>query len=118
MGPMTIQALQSMGRNKRGRSIHGWLVVDKDSGMTSARTVSHARRLLGARKAGHAGTLDPLASGYLPIALGSATKVIPLAEKVSKRYIFTINWGKKTTTGDLEGDIVEEKKNSQITKRL
>jgi len=104
---MTIQALQSMGRNKRGRPIHGWLVVDKDSGMTSAQAVSHTRRLLGARKAGHAGTLDPLATGVLPIALGEATKTVPYVMNGAKTYQFTICFGESRNTDDLDGAVLE-----------
>ena len=104
---MTIQALQSMGRNKRGRPIHGWLVVDKDSGMTSAQAVSHTRRLLGARKAGHAGTLDPLATGVLPIALGEATKTVPYVMEGAKTYQFTICFGESRDTDDLDGVVLE-----------
>lgn len=104
---MTIQALQSMGRNKRGRPIHGWLVVDKDSGMTSAQAVNHTRRLLGARKAGHAGTLDPLATGVLPIALGEATKTVPYVMDGAKTYQFTICFGESRNTDDLDGAVLE-----------
>ena len=96
-----------MGRNKRGRPIHGWLVVDKDSGMTSAQAVGHARRLLGARKAGHAGTLDPLATGVLPIALGEATKTVPYVMDSDKTYKFTACFGASRDTDDLEGAVLE-----------
>ncbi len=86
----------------------GWIFIDKPIGLTSNSLLQKVRLNLGKVKAGFVGTLDPLASGYLPIAVGQATKVINLAEKVNKEYIFTICWGKKTDTGDLEGKIINE----------
>src|SRR5262250_192435 len=93
-----------MARRKKGRPIHGWLVLDKPAGMTSTRAVGAARRLFDARKAGHAGTLDPLATGVLPIALGEATKTVPYAVDGAKHYRFTVRWGTETNTDDAEGE--------------
>lgn len=104
---MITPVLWSMGRKKRGRPIHGWLVVDKESGMTSAQAVGCARRSLGAQKAGHAGTLDPLATGVLPIALGEATKTVPYVIDGAKSYQFTVCFGVSRDTDDLDGAIVE-----------
>ena len=89
----------------------GWIFIDKPIGLTSNSLLQKVRLNLGRVKAGFVGTLDPLASGCLPIAVGHATKVINLAEKVDKEYIFTICWGKQTDTGDLEGRVIKEKKN-------
>jgi tRNA pseudouridine55 synthase len=94
-----------MARRKKGRAIHGWLVMDKPAGMTSTQAVSAARRLFDARKAGHAGTLDPLATGVLPIAFGEATKTVPYAVDGAKHYRFTVRWGAATNTDDAEGDV-------------
>ena len=90
-------------RRKRGRPVHGWLVLDKAHGLGSTKAVGRARWLLEARKAGHAGTLDPLATGVLPIALGEATKTVPWMVDAAKAYEFTVAWGAETATGDLEG---------------
>ena len=95
-----------MTRRKRGRAIHGWLVLDKPAGMTSTQAVGAVRRLFDARKAGHAGTLDPLATGILPIALGEATKTVPYVVDGEKDYRFTVRWGAETDTDDAEGKIV------------
>src|SRR5436853_4783695 len=94
-----------MARRKKGRAIHGWLVLDKPADMTSTQAVGTVRRLYDARKAGHAGTLDPLATGVLPIALGEATKTVPYAVDGSKHYRFTVRWGAATNTDDAEGQI-------------
>ena len=94
-------------RRKRGRPVHGWLVLDKAHGLGSTKAVGRARWLLEARKAGHAGTLDPLATGVLPIAFGEATKTVPWMVDAAKAYQFTVAWGAETATGDLEGEIVE-----------
>lgn len=88
----------------------GWIFIDKPIGLTSNSLLQKVRLNLGRVKAGFVGTLDPFASGCLPIAVGHATKVINLAEKVDKEYIFTICWGKQTDTGDLEGKVIKEKK--------
>ncbi|MBO0742127.1 MAG: tRNA pseudouridine(55) synthase TruB, partial [Hyphomicrobiaceae bacterium] len=97
-----------MARRKKGRAIHGWLVLDKPAGMTSTQAVGAARRLFDARKAGHAGTLDPLATGVLPIAFGEATKTVPYAVEGAKHYRFTVRWGAATNTDDAEGQIIAE----------
>ncbi|MBI4274705.1 MAG: tRNA pseudouridine(55) synthase TruB [Rhizobiales bacterium] len=88
------------------RDIHGWVVLDKPIGMTSTHAVSVVKRLFGARRAGHAGTLDPLASGCLPIALGEATKTVPFVMDGRKTYMFTARWGEERDTDDAEGRIV------------
>jgi tRNA pseudouridine55 synthase len=98
-----------MARRKKGRAIHGWLVLDKPVGMTSTQAVGAVRRLFDARKAGHAGTLDPLATGVLPIALGEATKTVPYAVDGTKHYRFTVRWGASTNTDDAEGRITESR---------
>ena len=95
-----------MARRKKGKAIHGWVVLDKPAGMTSTQAVGAVRRLYDARKAGHAGTLDPLATGVLPIALGEATKTVPYAVDGTKHYRFTVRWGAATDTDDAEGEIV------------
>ncbi len=95
-----------MTRRKKGKAVHGWLVLDKPAGMTSTQAVGAVRRAFDARKAGHAGTLDPLATGILPIALGEATKTVPYAVEGEKGYRFTVRWGAETDTDDAEGRIV------------
>jgi tRNA pseudouridine55 synthase len=90
-------------RRKKGRPVSGWLVLDKPAGMTSTQAVSAVKRLFGAQKAGHAGTLDPLASGCLPIALGEATKAMSQVTDGTKTYAFTVRWGAETDTDDTEG---------------
>lgn len=92
-------------RKRKGRSVSGWFVLDKPIGMTSTRAVSAVKRLFGAQKAGHAGTLDPLATGCLPIALGEATKTMSQVMDARKRYRFTIAWGRETDTDDTEGRV-------------
>jgi tRNA pseudouridine55 synthase len=92
-----------MTRRKKGNPVHGWLVLDKPVGMTSTQAVGAVRRAFGAQKAGHAGTLDPLATGILPIALGEATKTVPYAVDGQKEYRFTVRWGVETDTDDAEG---------------
>ena len=91
---------------RQKRDIHGWLVLDKPVGMTSTHAVSVIKHLFTARRAGHAGTLDPLASGCLPIALGEATKTVPFVFDGRKTYRFTIRWGEERDTDDAEGRIV------------
>ncbi len=95
-----------MGRKRRGRPVHGWLVFDKPLGMTSTQAVAKVRRAFDAAKAGHAGTLDPLASGILPIAMGEATKAVSAAMDGAKAYRFTIRWGEERNTDDAEGEVV------------
>ncbi len=86
--------------------VHGWLVLDKPVGMTSTHAVSVVKRLFSAKRAGHAGTLDPLASGALPIALGEATKTVPFVMDGRKIYQFTVRWGEERDTDDAEGRAV------------
>ena len=97
-----------MARRRKGDPVHGWLVLDKPVGIGSTEAVSRARRALRARKAGHAGTLDPLASGALAIAFGEATKTVPYVMDGEKRYEFGVRWGRATATDDLEGETVTE----------
>ena len=89
------------------RDVHGWVVLDKGVGLTSTHAVAAVKRALNAKKAGHAGTLDPLASGILPIALGEATKTVPFVMDGRKSYVFTVAWGAETNTDDAEGEVVE-----------
>jgi len=95
-----------MARKKRGDVVNGWVCLDKPFEMGSTEAVSKIRRLFNAQKAGHAGTLDPLASGILPIALGEATKTVPFMMDAQKVYRFTINWGISTDSLDREGEII------------
>jgi len=94
-----------MARRKKGDVVNGWVCLDKPLEMGSTEAVSKIRRLFNAQKAGHAGTLDPLASGILPIALGEATKTVPFMMEAEKVYRFTINWGVSTDSLDREGEI-------------
>ena len=83
-----------MGRRRRsGKPINGWVILDKPVDMTSTAAVGAVRRVFDAQKAGHAGTLDPLATGVLPIALGEATKTLPYVVDTEKRYQFLLRWG-------------------------
>jgi tRNA pseudouridine55 synthase len=96
-----------MARSKvRGLPIHGWLCLDKPRGMTSTDAVSRVRRITQARKGGHGGTLDPLATGVLPIALGEATKTVAYVMEGRKHYRFTVRLGEARTTDDAEGEVV------------
>ena len=92
-----------MGRKRKGRPVNGWLIVDKAAGITSTGVVNRAKYLLDARKAGHGGTLDPLATGLLPIAFGEATKTVSYVMDGAKTYRFTLRWGIETDTDDAEG---------------
>lgn len=94
-----------MARRKKGRPIHGWVILDKPLGMTSTQAVAMVKRQFDAQKAGHAGTLDPLATGILPIALGEATKTVSFAVDGEKAYRFTVRWGAETNTDDAEGSV-------------
>jgi tRNA pseudouridine55 synthase len=94
-----------MARRRRGLPIHGWLVLDKPRGLTSAAAVAAVRRATGAAKAGHGGTLDPIATGVLPIALGEATKTVAWAIEGRKLYHFTVRWGEARDTDDSEGAV-------------
>jgi tRNA pseudouridine55 synthase len=95
-----------VARRKKGVDVDGWVVLDKPENLTSTDAVAAVRRVFNANKAGHAGTLDPLASGVLPIALGEATKTIPFLMEADKAYRFTIRWGVSTATQDREGVVV------------
>jgi tRNA pseudouridine55 synthase len=95
-----------MARRKKGLPVHGWVCLDKPHGLGSTEAVTRVRRLFDAQKAGHAGTLDPLASGILPIALGEATKTVPFMMDAEKVYRFTIRWGASTASVDLEGPVI------------
>ena len=94
-----------MGRRKHGQPVHGWVNLDKPLQLGSTDAVTRVRRLFDAQKAGHAGTLDPLATGVLPIALGEATKTVPFVQDGSKSYRFTVAWGATTSTLDREGAV-------------
>jgi len=96
-----------MGRRKKGRPIHGWVNIDKPKGMSSAQVVGKVRWLLDAQKAGHGGTLDPLATGILPIALGEATKTVSFVMDGAKTYRCWVKFGTSTTTDDTEGEVVQ-----------
>jgi len=89
-------------------SVHGWLSLDKPVGLTSTQALGKARRLLGGKKVGHGGTLDPLATGILPLAFGEATKLIPYVMDGDKEYEFTIRWGEARDTDDAEGQITAQ----------
>jgi tRNA pseudouridine55 synthase len=93
-------------RRRDKRDVHGWVVLDKPVGMTSTHAVSIVKRLFSAKRAGHAGTLDPLASGLLPLALGEATKTVPFVMDGRKIYRFTVQWGEERDTDDAEGRVV------------
>jgi tRNA pseudouridine55 synthase len=97
----------SRPRKKKGRAISGWVVLDKPVGMGSTEAVAKVKWLFQAEKAGHAGTLDPLASGMLPIALGEATKTVPYVQDGAKIYRFAVAWGEERSTDDLEGPVTK-----------
>jgi len=94
-----------MARRKKGQRVHGWVVVDKPAGITSTQVVSIVKRVFDAQKAGHAGTLDPMATGILAVALGEATKTVPYAMNAEKTYRFTARWGEARDSDDAEGKI-------------
>lgn len=104
---MASKPIKSGNRPKRN-VVNGWLMLNKPIGLTSVAALNRVKRLFNARKAGHAGTLDPLATGVLPIAFGEATKTVPYAVDAQKSYRFTVAWGAETTTDDSEGEIVDE----------
>ena len=97
-----------MGRKRKGRAISGWLIIDKPAGVTSTAVVNKVRWALQAQKAGHAGTLDPAATGVLAVALGEATKTVPYITDALKCYRFMVRLGQATTTDDAEGEIIAE----------
>ncbi len=88
-------------------TVHGWLILDKPLGITSTQAIGKARRLMGGKKVGHGGTLDPLATGILPLAFGEATKLIPYVMDGDKNYEFTIRWGEQRSTDDAEGEVTK-----------
>jgi tRNA pseudouridine55 synthase len=92
-----------MGRRRKGDAVSGWICLDKPLDLGSTQAVSRVRRAFNAQKAGHAGTLDPLATGILPIALGEATKTVPFLMDADKAYAFTVRWGEETASFDREG---------------
>lgn len=96
-----------MGRKRKGILWTGWINLDKPAGMTSMQAVAAVRRILHAAKAGHAGTLDPSATGVLPIALGDATKTVSFVQDARKGYLFAVKWGAQTNTDDAEGETIE-----------
>ena len=96
-----------MARKRRGNPVHGWIIIDKPSGLSSNAVVGRVRRIMNAQKVGHAGTLDPLATGVLPMALGEATKTVSYMMDAKKAYRFIIRWGEKRGTDDGEGEVTE-----------
>lgn len=95
-------------RHKKGEKIDGWVIVDKPKGIGSTQVVARVKRLYNAQKAGHAGTLDPMATGVLPVALGEATKTLPYMTDHSKAYDFTVCFGQSTDTEDAEGVVIKQ----------
>jgi tRNA pseudouridine55 synthase len=98
-------------RKRRGKMINGWIIIDKPSGMTSAGVVSKVKAMTEAAKVGHGGTLDPLATGVLPLAFGEATKTVSYVMDGTKTYKFTVRWGEARTTDDAEGAVMETSTN-------
>jgi tRNA pseudouridine55 synthase len=96
-----------MAKRKKGRAVNGWLVIDKPVGLTSSHVVNKVRWAFDAKKAGHAGTLDPLATGVVAVALGEATKTVPYVTDALKAYRFTVKWGEATNTDDAEGEVTQ-----------
>ncbi|MEM7652806.1 MAG: tRNA pseudouridine(55) synthase TruB [Pseudomonadota bacterium] len=96
-----------MGRKRKGDPVHGWLVLDKPQGLTSTTALGKVKRLMNAQKAGHGGTLDPLATGLLPLAFGEATKTVSYIMDGDKTYRFTVAFGAATDTDDAEGEVIE-----------
>lgn len=105
-GISTRRRTETLARRKKGRAVSGWLVLDKPYELGSTQAVGKVRWLFDAKKAGHAGTLDPLATGVLPIALGEATKTVPYVTDGGKAYRFTVAWGARTSTDDAEGEVI------------
>src|SRR5947209_4168872 len=110
LSEIETEAVEPVARQKQikreKRDVHGWLILDKPVGMTSTHAVAVVKRLFAAKRTGHAGTLDPLASGLLPVALGEATKTVPFVMDGRKRYRFTVRWGEERDTDDAEGKVV------------
>lgn len=95
-------------KHRKGDPVNGWLVIDKPEGMGSTEVVNLTRRLLNAQKNGHTGTLDPFASGILPIAFGETTKLIDFLDDETKEYEFTVQWGTETDSADSDGSITAD----------
>jgi tRNA pseudouridine55 synthase len=102
---MTTRTAIPVSRRKKGNPVHGWVILDKPQGLTSTQAVSQVRRIFEAQKAGHAGTLDPMATGILAIALGEATKTVPFVQDAPKIYRFTARWGEARDSDDAEGRV-------------
>jgi tRNA pseudouridine55 synthase len=94
-------------RKPRGRPLNGWLIIDKPAGLTSTDVVNRVKRIFDAQKAGHGGTLDPLATGLLPVAFGTATKTVPYVMDGTKLYHFTLKFGETRDTDDADGAVTE-----------
>ena len=107
-----------MARKKRGQPVHGWLILDKPLALTSSTAVNVLKRLFDAQKAGHAGTLDPLATGVLPVAFGEATKTMPYVADGEKSYRFMVRWGQQTNTDDAEGEVIETSDNRPSSEQI
>src|ERR1700756_2868158 len=105
-------------RKPRGRPLDGWLIIDKPPGLTSTDVVNRVRRALDAQKAGHGGTLDPLATGVLPIAFGRATKTVPYVMDGSKLYRFTLRFGEARDTDDADGQTIATSANRPSDERI
>src|SRR5881392_648554 len=104
-----------MGRRKKGAPVHGWVIVDKPEGITSTQVVGIVRRVFDAQKAGHAGTLDPMATGVLAVALGEATKTVAYVQDAEKTYRFTARWGEARDSDDAEGQVTATSPNRPAT---
>ena len=104
-------------RKPRGRPLDGWLIIDKPPGLTSTDVVNRVRRAFDAQKAGHGGTLDPLATGVLPIAFGAATKTVPYVMDGTKLYRFTLRFGEARDTDDADGKVTETTTRGRRTRR-
>lgn len=100
------------------REVSGWIVLDKPVGMTSTHAVAILKRLFNAKKAGHAGTLDPLASGLLPLAFGEATKTVPFVMDGEKAYLFTVKWGEETDSDDADGSVTRTSPNRPLQEAI
>jgi tRNA pseudouridine55 synthase len=107
-----------MARRRKGQAVSGWLILDKPEGLTSTKAVGRVRWLYDAAKAGHAGTLDPLATGILPIAFGEATKTVPFAVEGVKAYRFTVRFGAETDTDDTEGKVTGTSERRPATEEI
>src|SRR5215831_8837883 len=115
---MTARATNPMARKDKGRPIHGWIAVDKPTGISAATVVARVKRALDAAKAGHGGTLDPLATGILPIALGEATKTVNFVMDGRKTYVFEVTWGAATDTDDSDGAVIATSPNRPDAARI